>query len=154
MKSIPNLEVVSPDIKNNTNKKQSNTSKFVFSGVSIILLVIASLFYSPEKLSTGKDSSKLESTRTERLWYAGGTLHSSTTVDWRLATYENKLATCADWAATIIKSKGLSYNDDLAAMKRDATEILACIDEVAKESTLNLKLTEVVSSCAILMKLL
>jgi len=37
---------------------------------------------------------------TER-WYEGGTLHKAKISEWKVATEENKLATCADYMATV-----------------------------------------------------
>jgi len=38
-------------------------------------------------------------------WYEGGTLHKATAIEWQNATIENKLATCADFAATMYQKK-------------------------------------------------
>lgn len=89
-----------------------------------------------------------------KLWYTGGTLHRLKTGDWRTASYDNKLATSADWAAAIKSAKGQSYNGDLVTMKKDALDIMACVDEVAIEPTINMQLTEVVKACAVLMKMI
>lgn len=73
--------------------------------------------------------------------------------DWRVATFENKLATCADWAANIKIKKGENYNGDLTSMKSDALMILSCVDEVAKDPNIDMKLVEIVASCVVLMKM-
>ena len=80
-------------------------------------------------------------------WYAGGTLHKSTLQIWNSSTKENKLATCADFVANTKDYKG-----DLDLMKSDATDLMNCIEESAKETNLkNLKINEVGASCAILL---
>jgi hypothetical protein len=37
-------------------------------------------------------------------WYEGGTLHKATALDWQRASPEDKLATCADFVATLWKN--------------------------------------------------
>lgn len=44
-------------------------------------------------------------------WYEGGTLHDSSFLEWKKATYENKLATCGDWVAGVYARKG--YTQEL-----------------------------------------
>ena len=38
-------------------------------------------------------------------WYANGTLHKATVGQWKFASYRNKLATAADWAAQTSEAK-------------------------------------------------
>jgi len=64
-------------------------------------------------------------------WYDNGNLHQSTLSDWVKATEENRLATCADFAAKIKTTKGEKYNS-IEEMKYDAIKLKSCIDEVAK----------------------
>ncbi len=117
-----------------------------------IILVFAIVVVVVQLVNNNKSQSTISNSANEDLWYSGGTLHSLKTEDWRNATYKNKLATCADWAASVKKSRGESYNGDLVSMRRDARNILTCVEEVAKEESLNMKLTEVVASCVILME--
>lgn len=42
-------------------------------------------------------------------WYKGGTLHKATVAEWNGASFQNKLATSADWFVSITKS----YNKTL-----------------------------------------
>ena len=80
-------------------------------------------------------------------WYAGGTLHDSTLGAWNSATEKNKLATCADYVANV-----KDYEGDLTQMKADATEVMNCIEESAKDSNLSAqKANEVAASCIILL---
>ena len=80
-------------------------------------------------------------------WYAGGTLHESTLQTWNSSTEKNKLATCADFVANV-----KDYEGDFTQMKADATEVMNCIEESAKEPDLSSqKTTEVAASCVILL---
>jgi hypothetical protein len=89
----------------------------------------------------------------EKKWYAGGTLHTKRLSDWRIATFENKLAASADWAANFKIKKGENYNGDLTSMKADALMMLSCVDEVAKDPAIDIQLNEIVASCAVLMRI-
>ena len=44
----------------------------------------------------------------EPQWYEGGNLHQATLREWCAATDANRLATAADFAATILKAQNLS----------------------------------------------
>lgn len=80
-------------------------------------------------------------------WYVGGTLHESTLQLWNSSTAKNKLATCADFVANV-----KDYEGDFTQMKADATEVMNCIDESAKEPELaSQKSTEVAASCVLLL---
>jgi len=57
-------------------------------------------------------------------WYTGGSLHDKKGVDWIKASYENKLATCADFIAA--SSNQLD--------KRSAEQLVICIDKTVEES--------------------
>ncbi len=62
---------------------------------------------------------------TELNWYDGGTLHKKTVKDWRVATYENRLATAADFVTATSKSRGISFasmdqvKDHAVALERE-----------------------------------
>jgi hypothetical protein len=80
-------------------------------------------------------------------WYAGGTLHKSSLQTWNSSTEKNKLATCADFVANV-----KDYEGDFTQMKADATEVMNCIEEPAKEPDLSSqKANEVAASCIILL---
>ncbi|HUO09677.1 MAG TPA: hypothetical protein VM008_15315 [Phycisphaerae bacterium] len=52
-------------------------------------------------------------------WFKGGTLHGATAGDWLRATDANRLATSADFCASIMRSKK-PYNGDMDRLRRDA----------------------------------
>lgn len=69
-------------------------------------------------------------------WTKGGTLQTATKADWMKADDKNKLATCADYLATLKKQKGEPYTSD-AALKQDALNMKTCIDIAVQSSYLS-----------------
>ena len=85
-------------------------------------------------------------------WEQGGTLHKSTLSQWNISSDENRLATCADFAATVwkeeIMSKGKGWEKELLIR---SYYLMTCVDEVAEERSLGyMKVAEVASACTIL----
>lgn len=122
--------------------------KFSKQVLSILTIIIFSVFAIAS--SSSDDTTKSSSDE----WYVGGTLHKATISEWKNATEKNKLATCADFAANIKKMNNKSYNSDVASMKKDATQLMNCIDEAVKgyaAENANMKINEVAVSCAILL---
>lgn len=77
-------------------------------------------------------------------WYEGGTLHRATAQQWHEATRANRLATAADFAASIDSSIGMD------ALRDRAEALRRCITvATADRSTRNLKVSEVAAACAI-----
>ena len=70
----------------------------------------------------------------EKKWYEGGNLHNATVKQWRLASQQNKLATCADFIMNGITKGVLNftlqqvYSDFEGVMKQRAQELLLCIN--------------------------
>ncbi|UAJ72935.1 hypothetical protein IQE94_00790 [Synechocystis sp. PCC 7339] len=50
-------------------------------------------------------------------WLKGGTLHNSTVLEWKNGSYENKLATAADWLASTIWKNHLNSASDFDVLK-------------------------------------
>jgi hypothetical protein len=73
----------------------------------------------------------------EQKWYEGGTLHSATIDEWRSASPENRLATCAEFVAALW-SKGRLREDMAAKIKTPddllvpVTALVACIDKATE----------------------
>lgn len=62
-------------------------------------------------------------------WYEGGTLHSANIGQWKRASYENKLATCADFIATLWKEDKLKIAiNSMDVLKIYAVELVTCVD--------------------------
>ena len=97
------------------------------------------------------DPSHSNPPKNQDLWYVGGNLHSSTVNEWKNATDKNKLATCADFVANIKKTNGQSYNGDTNLMKKDAMELLSCIETaILDEKGSSIKISEVTVLCAMM----
>lgn len=81
-------------------------------------------------LNTGKtvtSSPKIKST--PKQWFEGGTLHQATIKQWRKATPENKLATCADYLAYYWVRGQLRFSiADIDGLKPYAQELVDFID--------------------------
>jgi len=83
----------------------------------------------------------------ENNWYEGGDLHKSYVMDWRTASYKNKLATCADWMAVVDNTISMSE------LKTRAENLVICVDEaVATDSkgqqiSGTLKIADIAVSC-------
>ena len=58
-------------------------------------------------------------------WYEGGTLHSSSALVWQNASYENKLATCADFISTAWQNKNFKPEIQSKITSMDVVKILA-----------------------------
>ena len=95
----------------------------------------------------GNSSAPKSSLGSDNLWYNGGTLHQATIRQWHAATEKNRLATCADFIATM--NKDLPFSE----LKPRATELMECINE----ATLGLpevqdsKVSSNASACAVLL---
>ena len=80
-------------------------------------------------------------------WYEDGDLHKSYVMEWRDASYKNKLATCADWMAVVDK------NISMSLLKKRAEQLVICIDEAvatdASGQKINgtIKTTDLAISC-------
>jgi hypothetical protein len=74
---------------------------------------------------------------TQRKWYEGGTLHSATIAEWRDASPENRIATCAEFLAAFW-SKGRLRKEIAAEIKTPddllgpVTALVACIDKATE----------------------
>jgi hypothetical protein len=69
-----------------------------------------------------KEAAEAQRTPPGPKWYTGGTLHDATGAEWKRATPENRLATCADFAAKMWEAGHLKQSfgklesmDDLLA---------------------------------------
>jgi len=78
-------------------------------------------------------------------WYEGGTLHRAKIEDWKKATDENRLATCADFIAKVRKPS------DLNELLAKSVGLRACITEATRalESTNNENVADVAALCVV-----
>ncbi len=64
-------------------------------------------------------------------WYSGGTLHRGNAIDWQNASYENKLATVADFVATFYRDR--SFVPAIQARVSGFEELRPIAEEFVKE---------------------
>lgn len=63
-------------------------------------------------------------------WYEGGTLHNSTFREWKAATYQNKLATCADYLCCMEEWKEYIYaGGSMSNLKEKAERFVSGLNE-------------------------
>ena len=77
----------------------------------------------PKTVSQQKESSSLKQ------WYEGGNLHKATVLQWEKATYQNKLATAADWLAATKWKDNLNTINDFNKLKAKADILVKAVDE-------------------------
>lgn len=113
------------------------------------LIIIFFLLSCSEKTTSDSNSSSDSSIE----WTKNGTLHNKTIIDWKAATAENKLATCADFVVNIKTAENQKYTS-ITDMKYDAVNIKTCIDEAVEgnEYADNMNISEVAALCHIMMK--
>jgi hypothetical protein len=64
-------------------------------------------------------------------WYLGGTLQDATVAQWRIASYDNKLATAAMWAIMEPGIRKVSQrSSSMATVKPYAEELVGCISSM------------------------
>lgn len=87
-------------------------------------------------------------------WYEGGNLHQRTLNEWAQATRENRLATCADFAAAHPNiKKAMARSTSMEALLPYAMQLVSGIDEVAKEKKIgNQKVSETAAALMIILK--
>ena len=99
--------------------------------------------------SCGNNNSnkQVKSRTTVNRWYVGETLHKAKIADWKEATDKNKLATCADFVASVDNDVSMSV------LKKRAKALKHCINEATRdlESTNEMKVSEVASNCILLL---
>lgn len=84
-------------------------------------------------------------------WTEGGTLHKATVAEWNNADENNKLATCADFVASIKSNKNEKYTS-IDQMKADAIDMKNCIDETTKGNIIDEhSVAEIAIGCDIMM---
>lgn len=76
-------------------------------------------------------------------WFEGGTLHKSKIKDWQIATYENRIATAADFIASTLNI--IDYSKTI--------ELVTCINQATKDLniTYEINTSEIAVSCIIIL---
>lgn len=66
-------------------------------------------------------------------WWRGGTLHTASPDAWNASAYKNKLATAADWLASMALNRGLDLHPD--DLRTAASDVVQCVDEAVRPPT-------------------
>lgn len=111
-----------------TSKKASN-SWLVILVLSLVLFGACSLLFNNSSSSSTSNSYSQSPAQYVKQWYEGGSLHSSTVAEWKTASYENKLATAADWLASSKWKGHLNTSSDFDNMKQKAEILVAAVDK-------------------------
>jgi len=100
------------------------------------LLAVFGLALLLSACSTENRTPTSTATRTPTQWFSGGTLHSATLEQWRLATSANRLATAADWLAATTWKGHLNTPSDFDRAKVKAQMLVRAVNEVASDRDL------------------
>lgn len=113
--------------------------------LGLILFVILA-FGSVDNSGESGDSTRITRPRgsSSTQWFQGGNLHKATVAEWKNASYQNKLATAADWLASTKWKGHLMSPDDFDRLKLKAQMLVNAVDEVVTvEHTDSLQVTEI-----------
>ena len=115
-------------------------------------LTAASAMLVAMTVSCGGDGSSSSDTRSataspSREWYSGGTLHRRTVREWRAATYENRLATSADFVMTLGRYQSLPPD-----LRQRAEGFEKCISEAVEDGSVDDRaVSEIGATCGVLL---
>lgn len=99
--------------------------------------------------STVDNEDSLETPNENREWYIGGTLNGATGSAWQQSSYDNRLATAADFSAKVLEGKVSSMDQ----LRPYATELASCITSAtAGPESRNTRVTEIAAACIIMLK--
>ena len=98
-------------------------------------------------------------------WYEGGNLHQANALAWQTASYNNKLATCADfmtimWTKKMLKQSILSRINSVNDLRPFAEQLVSNLDDAFKKDPdpaknrrifANQKVTETVSLLVVML---
>lgn len=132
---------------------------FALKCVAVFIVCLAACSSSePKERSQTKPtatSSSRSAARAASQWYQGGSLHRSDVKAWRNGAAANRLATCADFAATRLsdeEKKAMKTMDDL---KPIAQNLCQCINVAVNDLPRELdgqNIAEVASACTLIMR--
>ena len=132
------------------NGKFVNNTTSINIGLGVVVVLIIGLVgycalpkqptTSRTATSTAPTSGQEQSQLQQGKWYEGGTLHNAGALEWQQASYENKLATCADFVSAMWQKKSLKPSiqnqiksmDDIRVL---AQELVTQMDAVMKEKS-------------------
>jgi len=128
-------------------RKKLTPKECVIGGIALCLLIGTCLVIMDEdkpRSAASTDGGRAPSrSSSSKQWYEGGNLHGATFAQWRGATYQNKLATAADWLAASKWKGHLKSPSDFARMKVKAQILVNAVDQaVTVEEMDSLQVTE------------
>ena len=98
-------------------------------------------------LACGESETSSPQSSQSKEWYVGGTLHDKTIVEWRTASYDNRLATCSDFVMTLGKYQSLPLD-----LKKRAVDFEACISKAVEDGNVdNKSVSEFGATCGVLL---
>ncbi|GAB1353174.1 hypothetical protein MASR1M12_19080 [Erysipelotrichia bacterium] len=138
----------------------------VFGLLGVTLFALIWSFFSGPEIASSAPTTRVSKQQTDNnevtgsirttpiKWYEGGNLHQKTIQDWVQATRENRLATCADFAASHPNIKKImEKSDSMEALLPYAIQLVAGIDEYAKDNRFgNHKVSETAAALMLLLK--
>ena len=95
--------------------------------IVISTVVLAAIIACDSGGRTSSGTSSSQSSKPKE-WYVGGSLHDKTVAEWRTATYENRLATSADFVMKLGKFQLLPPD-----LGKRAIELEACISTAVQD---------------------
>ena len=135
----PAVRVVNTPRKALPVRRRKDPSALVgFMVLAALIGVCVILTATRQKEATPRVSKRnAERADTQRKWYEGGSLHRATIAEWRDASPENRIATCAEFLAALW-SKGRLREEIAAKIKTPddllapVTSLVACIDKATE----------------------
>jgi hypothetical protein len=115
------------------SSKMSLTTKYLIAGCVVFGCVICGVIgvFLPDEIGGESEGGAVISDADKEEWFKKGTLHNASLAEWGNSSYDNKLATAADWL-TATKWKGaLNSTDDFDRLKVKADMLVKAVDKVA-----------------------
>ena len=121
------------------------------SGCIFAIALLAGGCSSQSDQEARQELERLRAKQNAGAWHSGGQLHDATLRTWKAASYRNRLATSADFAAAIVRSSGTRLNS-LEDLKPYAERMERCITEASDvpEKVENTPVVEIAASCQVL----
>ena len=107
-----------PNVGAPIKKPISTGSKYLIA--TLLTLLIGGIF----------SSFDTPSSTSSRKWFQGGNLHNATLAQWKSATYQNRLATAADWLAVTRWKGHLNSPSDFDKLKTKAQILVRAVGRV------------------------
>lgn len=112
--------------------------------VAIAVLVVLGTGCSSESKQPDAREAFPQALRQLTHWYEGGTLQQSTAAHWRVAKFENKLATAADWLSASVWKDSLRTPEDYDRLRPAARQLVDALDrEVERTGSDDAPLAEI-----------